>query len=382
MTDIMQADTAVGAQTATAYSEPTELQRLVAVLPACETILILLPEKPTFDQMAAATGLYLSLINQQKIVTLAATATAEKLAEVGGDLVGVAQITDEIANQELWVHFPFREGQVDKVTYDIDQENQRFWLMVKPAAGQRPLDAKEVEFSYGGVRADMIFTIGVAELERLGELYTAYEQVYRDSTLVSIGNFAPSFGQIKLEAQGGQALSEVVVELLQTAAWPPPADAATNLLAGIEQVTDSFGSLTTTAQTLAAASYLMQAGARRIRRRPPQPAPAVSHPTTVHRQAPPRVMAVPQSNRSGETPSAKSSFAQVLSASKSAAGVSPAVASAPATNVTTSSSARSLNQDSSEVVQKQPGKSAAKTSSKSAKKQSDPGNQIRQLSTK
>jgi len=68
-------------------------------------------------------------------------------------------------------------------------------------------------------------------------------------------------------------MSSAVAELVRQAGLEITGDAATNLLFSIEEITDSFRSLSITPELLETAAWLMRKGARRIRRAEAKPQP-------------------------------------------------------------------------------------------------------------
>ena len=82
-------------------------------------IAIAVSQNPSVDQMAAALSLYLSMQDLGKNVTVAAPSTP--LVEVSS-LVGVDQVRTAIGGEtgDLIVSFPYREGEIEKVSYTRD----------------------------------------------------------------------------------------------------------------------------------------------------------------------------------------------------------------------------------------------------------------------
>jgi hypothetical protein len=241
-----------------------QLNQLRDLLPAANTILILTTAQPTLDQAAAATSLYLALQAAGKQPLLLSPQVTE--GGVWSSLAGKENVQTQLGNKDLSISFQYQPEAVDKVSYHIDEQSQRFYLVIKPQKGQRPLDSNTIQFEYTGAEADLIFLIGVHTFESLEHLYFGYEQLYQDATTVTLHTFEPEIGSIKLNASGASSLSESLVFLFRGLELPLSAEAATNLLAAIEEVTDGFRSLSVTADTFETVSFLMRSGARRARR--------------------------------------------------------------------------------------------------------------------
>lgn len=244
-----------------------QLQNVSGVVASAQTILVMLGTNYQLDQLATATSLFLTLEKMGKKVTLLSPVSADQKYD---DLAGVQYLTDKVGNQNLHVIFDYDPQAIDKVSYHINEDTQKFYLVVQPQKGHKPLDSKSVEFDYGGAEADLIFLVGVNSLEDLVQLYFGYESLYQDSATISINNFESQVANINLDLSSYSCMSEGLIDLIESWNAEITHDVATNLLAGIEEKTDSFLSLTTTEKTFAAASQLLKNGARRIRRKKAQ----------------------------------------------------------------------------------------------------------------
>lgn len=227
-----------------------------------QTILVFFLPNAPLDHMAAALGLALTLQAQGKEVRWLSPAAPG--ASV--DLAGLTDTSTELGFKNLTISFPYRLESVDKVSYHIDDDQSHFHLVVQPQRGSKPLDVQEVQYSYTGAEADLLITVGVGQLAQLEQLYEPYQRLFQDTNLISIHSGEVAFGGMKIETSQVSGISEYVTRLLSQLQIGPTAAAATNLLAGIEETTQSFRSLMTTAETLEAAAQLMRAGARRIAR--------------------------------------------------------------------------------------------------------------------
>lgn len=284
-----------------------QVQQLSELLPNVKTLIIGLSASATYDQVAAATALYLSWVDQQKEVQLVMpTMPGEQFSQ----LSGVEAIKDELGNKDLQVSFAYTQEKVDKVSYHIDEEQERFYLIIKPKSGQKPLDTKTVQMEYVGAEADLIVLVGVHDLDQLEHLYTEYTQLYQDTTVVSLNTFESSVGQIKLDASGLSSVSEAVAQLVQSLDLPLSAETATNLLAGIEASTDNLRSVAATADTFETVARLLRSGARRLKRAEPVVKPTSSS----------GIFSANSSKTTGQVDAPKTtvSFGQALAESKKA----------------------------------------------------------------
>lgn len=239
-----------------------QINQLSHLLENAENVLVLLGSKPKLNDVTSALTLHYSLLAAGKKSVLA----SDSAPLDPGKVLGVDQVVKEIGNQALHITFPYSPESVNKVSYHIDEDTNQFFLVVKPQRGSTPLQSSEVSYAYAGVEADLIFLVGVRDFSQLGELYENQPTAFENITSVSINMYAASVGSIALDGAGATCLSEFTYSVLSALGFSIDADSATNLLTGIEEATQSFTSLSTTADALQTASQLMRLGARRVNR--------------------------------------------------------------------------------------------------------------------
>jgi hypothetical protein len=183
------------------------------------------------------------------------------------------KIQHDLGRENLLITFPYKKNQVDKVSYHINDNEKHFYLTIKPKKGVSPLSHKEVEFSYTGSSANLLILFGVNDLEDLKELYVAHEELYQNTSLVTINTFLPDFGTLNLDISGSSAYGEATFYLLKSLS--NILDAELNSFAHIEQIatllltsislkTEQFSSKQTTANSFLAIAELLQLGAQRL----------------------------------------------------------------------------------------------------------------------
>jgi len=103
-------------------------------------IAIAVPVDPTVDEMGAALGLYLSLKDMGKTLSIA-TPNAP-LVEVSA-LVGIDEVRTTLGEEsgDLVVSFPYREGEIEKVSYTRDDN----FLNIVVKAGEKGLNFTQEE---------------------------------------------------------------------------------------------------------------------------------------------------------------------------------------------------------------------------------------------
>ena len=235
------------------------LSQLKVILDQAHTALVVLGPESSLDQTASALALYESLKDLKSEVSICAPEEISFL-----DIQGQENIKNKLGNKDLSVSFEYDENSVDKVSYHIDEEKNKFYLVVKPKKGYKPLDTKSVTFDYVGAQADVIFLFGVHRYEVLDHLYSKYVSVYDNATVVTVHNFEPEIGDIKIDVSGKSCWAETVLSLIENLGLELNEVAATNLLYSIENATNNLSSFTATADTFESVSKLMRAGARRF----------------------------------------------------------------------------------------------------------------------
>lgn len=239
------------------------LEHLQGVVAEAQSVVVIVSARK-FDYLAAATSLVLGLKNIGKNVYFLSAGEFEGDSSI---LAGMDQIQPELGNRNLQISFPYDPQAVNKVSYHIDEEAQKFFLVVQPEKNQSPLDSNQVTFSYAGAEADLLFLVGVNSYEELDDLYYGYEEFYQQTQTVALHTFQSPLGTFKFDSGETDSLSGLVYLLLDKFGVEINSDIATNLLAGIEDISDSFHSLSTSPYSFEAAGALMRQGARRIRRR-------------------------------------------------------------------------------------------------------------------
>jgi hypothetical protein len=227
------------------------------------SILVLLPTKPYFDQVAAGLSLYLSLreLSAQsgnKEITISCPSPMM----VGFNrLVGVDKIVEEIGNKNLTIKFAgYDAANIEKVSYDI--ENGEFRLTVVPKVGFTPPQKEQLSLSYAGVSADLVILVGGANDSHFPIL--ASDEVAK-AKIAHIGTRVLESGrEVMSFAKPGASTSELIANLIKENGYPMDPDIATNLLMGIEEGSSNFASSEVTPETFEIFAFLLRNGGRRI----------------------------------------------------------------------------------------------------------------------
>ncbi len=226
-----------------------------------ERPLITLPELAHLDDFAAAFGLAMVIKKLGKTPDIVcsggqapeALKFLKTFQTVKGDLTNLRALT---------LHVNVTKAKVDELSYNVVGDELR--IHVTPKNGSWGVD--DVRVSTTGYRYDLIIALGTADLKALGGLFTHYADFLYNTPIANIDHSAANehYGQINIVDVGATSVSEVTQELLTNIDETLlDTDIATAFLTGMVARTKSFRTPNVTPKTLAAASALMNKGARR-----------------------------------------------------------------------------------------------------------------------
>lgn len=236
------------------------LVKLKESLIKAKNILILTGANPSLDSVASSLALYLIFKKQAKNVHVSCPTP---MTVAFNRLIGVNKIRNKIGNRNLTISFNYVKDSIEKVSYNI--ENNKFNLVIEPKNGQPPLNSDKVSYNYSGVSADIIFIIGAAKLEDLGNFYLTEKQTFFNSLTVNIDNKKnnTNFGKINLCDSSKTSCSELIIALIQGLNLTIDQDIATNLYAGIKANTANFQAINVNAETFEFSAWCLKNGARK-----------------------------------------------------------------------------------------------------------------------
>lgn len=265
------------------------LPRIQEALSKANLGAIVLPANPTTDAVAAACSLYLALMKMGKSVALACS------QKVNLDISASDKIQQELVatGDNLVISFPYNEGSIDKVDYNISGES--FNLVVTPRPGFSKLDPSQVKYSYSGGALDFIIVIDSPTLQSLGTLYTDNQTQFQGKEIINIDRHLTNafYGTINYVNKSSSSISELVFAMLQQLKIEVDKNMATNLYSGIASATNNFSSYSVNAETFETIAQLLRLGAvKKMARKPAtqfsqsfsQPSPTRSFQTTPQRQ--------------------------------------------------------------------------------------------------
>lgn len=237
------------------------LQRVKDLLAKNDKIGIIIAKDPNIDQMGAGLALYLSLRQLNKSVSIASP--SEPVVGISS-LVGIDKVKTALEGDggDLIVSFPYREGEIEKVSYTL--EDGYLNIVVKASEEGLSFQENDVRFKRLGGIPTLLFIIGTQRLSDLGSLFDP--DTLKNTTVVNIDNQSDNqgFGDVVLVSPRYSSVSEQIGSLLQSLDLSLDIDAAQNLLSGISFATNNFQDQKTSYLAFEMAALLLKKGARRM----------------------------------------------------------------------------------------------------------------------
>ncbi len=233
------------------------ISRIVEAIGKGSTGIIVIPQNPTQDAIAASTALYLSLLKMGKAVNLVCS------TPVKSDLVAADKIQSNLSvgGDNLVVSFPYSDGAIDKIDYNI--QGNFFNLTISPRQGFPKLNPNQVTYSYSGGSFEFIVAIDLPNLNAIGSLYQDNQTLFQGKNLINIDRHLTNgfFGTVNFVNKTSSSTSELILKVIQALSIELDKDIATNLYTGIAGATNNFTAYSVNAETFETIAHLLKAGA-------------------------------------------------------------------------------------------------------------------------
>jgi len=228
-----------------------------SLIDAATSILVVLPTKPYFDQIAAGLSLYLAIHDRKEVSIYCPSPMM-----VGFNrLIGVNKISAEIGNKNLVIKFAgYDATNIDKVSYDID--NGEFKLTVVPKGDQVAPQKEQISVNYAGISAGLVILVGGANDSHFPILAS---NELANAKIAHVGTrVLDSQKEVMSFAKPGATTSELVASLVKENGLTMDADCATNLVMGIEEGSAGFTSNEVKPETFETFAFLLRNGGQRM----------------------------------------------------------------------------------------------------------------------
>ena len=226
-------------------------------LNSARNLLIALPQKANLDQVAAALSLFLSLKKTRKNISLFAP---DLMTVEFSHLVGVDQISNKMVGGDLVMTLDYPVANIDKVSYNDEGGKLNLVINLKP--GSSPLNQNQVIFNSGGAVHDLIFLVGVAQIEDLGDLFKTERDSLTQRPVVIIGNTPSQLGNLSFIDNQACSCCEIAAKMIKALTLPIDQDIGSNLLLGLREATENFQNPRVNPNTFEAAAFALRMGAR------------------------------------------------------------------------------------------------------------------------
>lgn len=241
-------------------------QRIKDLINQHQQVGVLVGPNPTLDEMAAGLGMYLVLKTMGKDASIACP--TDPVVGISS-LVGIDKVQKSLSaagNGDLTVSFPYRDGEIEKVSYTLD--NGKLNIQVKAGPQGLNFQQSDVEFvrsASGNNAPSLLFMIGIPNPQMVASIFdinanptTSVVNIdNRENNLKygAVQNVSPRFSSISEEVADFVTLLEPQVEL--------DIDTCQNLLTGVLYATKDFTAPNTSYLAFEMAGILMKKGAKR-----------------------------------------------------------------------------------------------------------------------
>lgn len=239
------------------------MQKLKEALSSSKNIGIAVAQAPSLDEMAAALSLYLLLKNANKKVSIASS--SNPIVEIS-NLVGINQVQSVLggsADGDLIVSFPYADGEIEKVSYTLDEQKGFLNIIVKAGENGLSFTEKDINYTRGSGDIDLLIVIGAAQLADLGEVVPADKLQGVKIVNIDIKPHNQKFGDVILVAPNRSSVSEHIADITLSLGFQFDQDVAQNLFSGLMSATENFQHPMTSPLAFEIAGVLMKKGARR-----------------------------------------------------------------------------------------------------------------------
>lgn len=246
----------------------SQLTELKTLLPNAKNILITLPADANIDKLASGLALFLVLSAAGKKVSIA---SSDSIKVGQAHLFGINHIQNTIPQTEGGNLTLTLEGvassdntvpALEKLDWFAKDGNLNLVFHVVP--GQTFQPAKIVPKAQGS-GFDLIFTLGASNLNSLGNIYTQNQQAFSGTHIVNIDRDVSNtgFGQTNIVDGASSSLSEIMANLMADLGFVLDADSASNILAGIFDVTNNLTAPSASAEAYMAVATCLRVGGKK-----------------------------------------------------------------------------------------------------------------------
>jgi len=244
-----------------------QINQVKPLIDQAQSVLIVTHSNATLDSLAASLSLYLALTARGKQVSVLCP---DQIRVEFSHLVGLDKISsnpnlNEKSGKNLVISFPYEEGSIEKVSYNI--ENGSFNLVVEPREGYPQITPEVINYSFSGNGGDnnLIITVDTPQLTSLGQIFQNNQSFFSEKPVINIDSHPQNsrYGRINLVDNSVSCTSELVASLFSMLGLTIDPDISGNLYAGIVDGTKNFTSPQTTAGTFETVALCLKSGTKK-----------------------------------------------------------------------------------------------------------------------
>lgn len=239
----------------------TPQQQALEQITRAKRVLLMAPEHPRVETMAAAIACFRYLKKMNKDVDLVLPDI--KQDDIPSFLPQREDVRHELgAIRTSLIRLNVKDVPLEELMYDVRGETLEITLVPKIAEWQN----HDLSFAHGEDRYDLIITVDVPDLRSLGKAAQEQADFFYRTTIINIDHDPGNehWGQMNVVDLNAVSTSEVLYHLFEN--WNRnliDEQVATSILAGMIAATRSFRTPNVTPQTLSIASQLVAMGAKR-----------------------------------------------------------------------------------------------------------------------
>ncbi|MCL5407406.1 MAG: DHH family phosphoesterase [Patescibacteria group bacterium] len=243
--------------------ELTPKQQTTEQIKAAKKILLLTHTSPDGDALGSLLALSLVLKQLGKEVT---AVVPDQIAASLKFLPNIGEILKSFSSaKDFIITIDTSKVQIDRLGYKHIPQESKLNIVITPIGGT--FEEKDVAFSHGSPKFDLMIVLDSPDLERLGSLYDSQSALFYETPVINIDHHAGNdfFGKINWVDLTATSTAEILVSLVESLSREKSLlneDVATALLTGIITDTGSFQNVNTTPKSLTVAAQLVAAGGR------------------------------------------------------------------------------------------------------------------------
>ncbi|MFA5926136.1 MAG: hypothetical protein WC831_04330 [Parcubacteria group bacterium] len=225
---------------------------------SAESVLILVKNEAPNETVAASWGFFHLLKSLGKKPTVLETNEQDERLSF---IPRPGQIEKEIRGaRDFVISFSTKYNSI--LGSRVERKNEVYEIYVTPEKGT--IDPRDFSLMPAKFKYDLLVILGCQNLDQLGELKEKNSDLFFEVPIINIDNVSANenFGQLNLIDMTASSVSEILSDFAKSS-WEKHVtpDSAQCFLTGVISATSNFQSLSTTPQSLMAASWLIEKGA-------------------------------------------------------------------------------------------------------------------------